>query len=482
MPGKFIGREWELEQLCNLFEQGIAQFAVIKGRRRVGKSRLIEEFVKHSPKNTTFVSLSGLAPTTGVSAKDQRDEFARQLGRCFQIPTPYSDDWGDLFWHLAYHTRKGPTIILLDEISWMGMKDPTFLGKLKIAWDLELKKNNKLILVLCGSVSSWIEENILKSTGFVGRIDLVLTLKELSLKESLSLLGKQAQSLSPFEIFKILSVVGGVPRYLEMILPKHSAEENIKRLCFTKGGLLFREFDQIFHDLFSTKSSIYVEILDALVKTPHASPDQIFSSIGREKSGVIMAYLSDLSQAGFITRDYTWDLRKTQTSKLSRYRISDNYVRFYLKYVRPLKEKIEQDDFKGRSLSTLPNWNTIMGLQFENLVINNRKKLHEILKINSDEILQDGPYFQRQTTKHRGCQIDYLIQTKYNSFTVCEIKFSKNTVEPSVVQDVRAKIQAMALPKNVSCRPVLIHVNGVEDSLIGEDFFANIIDFSEFFK
>lgn len=482
MAGKFVGREWELRQLRNLFEHKVAQLVVIKGRRRIGKSRLVEEFFNYAPKNTTLVSFSGLAPTTGVSAKDQRDEFARSIGRTFQVPTPYSEDWGDLFWHLSHHTSKGCTIILLDEISWMGMKDPTFLAKLKTAWDLQFKKNTKLILILCGSVSSWIEDNILRNTGFVGRIDMVLSLEELSLAESLSLLGKQAQSLSYFEIFKILSVTGGVPRYLESVLPQHSAEENIKRLCFTKGGLLFREFDQIFHDLFSTKSSIYLDILQSLVKTSHANLEQIFAFLEREKSGTIIHYLSDLEAAGFITRDYSWNIRSTRTSKLSKYRISDNYIRFYLKYINPLKEKIEKGDFKDRSLSTLPGWDTIMGLQFENLVIKNRKKLHKILGVNPDEILQDGSYFQQSTSKHQGCQIDYMIQTKYNSFIICEIKASKNLVGKSVVQEVKDKIKALALPKNVSCRPVLIHINGVEDDLIGEEFFASIVDIAEFFR
>ncbi|MDF3034409.1 MAG: hypothetical protein K0R76_1363 [Alphaproteobacteria bacterium] len=479
---EFVGREWELQQLKKLLETNIAQFAVIKGRRRIGKSRLIGEFVKHAPKNTTFVSLAGLPPTPGVTAKDQRDDFARQMGRLFQIPTPYSEDWGDLFWHLSHHTRDGRYIVLLDEISWMGMEDPTFLGKLKTAWDSMLKNNNKLILILCGSVSSWIEDNILKNTGFVGRIDLVLTLEELSMSESLALLGKQSRTLSPFELFKVLSVTGGVPRYLETVLLKYSAEENIKRLCFTKGGILFREFDQIFHDLFSTRSSIYSDLLKTLVAFPRANLEQIFSSLNREKSGVISHYLSDLIQAGFISRDYTWDLRKAKISLLSQYRISDNYVRFYLKYVEPLKEKIEKGDFNDRSLSTLPGWDTIMGLQFENMVIKNRKTLHQILGINSDEIIQDGPYFQRQTTKRQGCQIDYLIQTKYNSFTVCEIKFSKNPVGPSVVQEMRDKIKAMDVPRHVSCRPVLIHVNGVEDSVIGEDYFASIVNMADFIR
>jgi hypothetical protein len=104
------------------------------------------------------------------------------------------------------------------------------------------------------------------------------------------------------------------------------------------------------------------------------------------------------------------------------------------------------------------------------------------LGINSDEIIQDGPYFQRQTTKRQGCQIDYLIQTKYNSFTVCEIKFSKNPVGPSVVQEMRDKIKAMDVPRHVSCRPVLIHVNGVEDSVIGEDYFASIVNMADFIR
>lgn len=479
---QFVGREWELKQLKELFSHDIAQLVVIKGRRRIGKSRLVQEFAHQAPKGTQFISLSGLAPTPGVKAQHQRDDFARRLGHCFQIPTPNSQDWGDLFWTLSHYTQNNRTIILLDEISWMAMNDPTFLGKLKTAWDLEFKRNNKLTLVLCGSVSSWIEENILKNTGFVGRIDLVLTLDELSLSESLRLLGKQAQSLSTYEIFKILSVTGGVPRYLESILTKDSAEQNIKKLCFSSGGLLFREFDQIFHDLFSMKSTVYADILEALISTPRANLDDIFAFLEKGKSGSVSNYLSDLSQAGFITRDYTWDVRSKTVSKLSRYRISDNYTRFYLKYIHPLKTKIERGDYKERSLSTLPGWDSIMGLQFENLVIKNKKRLHQILNISPDEIIHDGPYFQKATTKKSGCQIDYMIQTKYNAFTVCEIKFSKNPVDISVVKTVQEKIESLDLPRNVSCRPVLIHVNGVEDGVIGEEYFANIVDFSELLR
>lgn len=173
----FVERKRELDRLKGLWEKSIASFVVIKGGLRIERSRLIEEFSR----GTRWVSFAGLSPDPKINAQDQRDEFARQLERIFQIPIPFAkEDWGDLFWHLAHHTKKGKVVISLDEISWIGMKDKTFLGKLKIAWDRSLKKNPRLILIVCDSVSSWIEKNILGNTAFVGRIDLVLRLEELT--------------------------------------------------------------------------------------------------------------------------------------------------------------------------------------------------------------------------------------------------------------------------------------------------------------
>ena len=115
----------------------------------------------------------------------------------------------------------------------MGSKDPHFLGKIKDAWDLYFKKNDHLTFIICGSASAWIEKNILSSAGFVGRISLTLTLRELTLIECNQF---WPRGVSAYEKFKILSVTGGVPKYLEEINTKQSAEENIKRLCFTEGG------------------------------------------------------------------------------------------------------------------------------------------------------------------------------------------------------------------------------------------------------
>ncbi len=474
----FIGREKELNQLKDLLTRRIASLVVVKGRRRIGKSRLIEEFAK----DFKFFSVAGLSPTKKMTAQHQRDEFARQLAKTFDMPIPNSTDWSDLFWHLGQQVKRGRVVILLDEISWMGKDDPTFLGKLKNAWDQYLKKNSKLILVLCGSVSSWIEKNILSNTGFVGRIDLLLTLEELSLPECNVFWGNKKEQLSAYEKFKILSVTGGVPRYLEVISHRDSAEENIKHLCFTKGNILYNEFDRIFHDLFSRRSDTYKNILLALIKNPHATLEDIFKFLKMKKSGVLSEYLEDLILAGFITRDYSWSIRNGKISKLSHFRISDNYIRFYLKYIFPNKDKIDRNVFSERSLSLLPGWESIMGLQFENLVLQNRNLVQRALRIDPNEIVNDNPFFQRRTATQSGCQIDYMIQTRFNNLYICEIKFSRNLVRTNVINEMKSKIDRLELPKNYSYRPVLIHVNGVEDEIVSCEFFANIIDFGSLLK
>ncbi len=150
----------------------------------------------------------------------------------------------------------------------MGGKDPHFLGHLKTAWDMYFSKNPHLIIALCGSVSSWIEKNILSSTGFLGRITLDLVLEELPLDVCNAFWHPKEKRISSYEKFKLLSVTGGVPLYLEQIKPNLPAEQNIQDLCFTKGGLLVREFDEIFSDLFSRTKARHKEIVLCLANGP----------------------------------------------------------------------------------------------------------------------------------------------------------------------------------------------------------------------
>ncbi len=257
----FIGRENEMARLKGLLKKNSASLIVVRGRRRIGKSRLLAEFGKEM-KSFFF---SGIPPMRKTTAQAQREEFANQLER-EGVPGIKPDDWGNMFWHLSKHTKEGRILIVFDEISWMGGKDPNFLGKLKTAWDIYFSKNPNLIIALCGSISSWIEQNILSSTGFLGRITIDLVLKELPLNVCNAFWRKKESRVSAYEKFKLLSITGGVPLYLEQIRPDLPAEHNIQELCFTNGGLFVREFDEIFSDLFSRRSTSYSEIVTCLAE------------------------------------------------------------------------------------------------------------------------------------------------------------------------------------------------------------------------
>jgi uncharacterized protein len=472
---KFIGRKHELEILNRFLKKDSASMLVVRGRRRIGKSRLIEEFA--APYK--FYSFAGLAPTDKTTAQIQRDDFVGQMAKQ-GFPKIQANDWNDIFWALADKVKQGRVIILFDEISWMGSKDDSFLGKIKNVWDLYFKKNPKLIFILCGSASSWVEKNILNSIGFVGRISFTLTLNELPLSDCKKFWRGMAQDISTMEMLKVLSVTGGIPRYLEEIDPKLNAEENIKNTCFTNGAFLVNEFNNIFTNIFLRKSDSYKKIVETLAAGSKEF-NEICALLNTENSGRVLEYLDELILAGFVKRDYTWHIQTGKDAKLSRYRISDNYARFYLKYIDKYLTKIARNSFDFKSLSVLPGWEAIIALQFENLVLNNREYIWRKLGINTVDIIAENPFFQHKTTRTPGCQIDYMIQTRFNSLYVCEIKFSNNVVSSSIIDEVRQKMTKLTKPKGFSLRPVLIHANRISDDVVDSDFFANIIDFGRVF-
>ncbi len=470
---QFVGRQAELAQLLRLQKLKSAKLVVIKGRRRVGKSRLIDEFIKEK----TAYHFVGLAPNNDTTAQTQRDHFALQLHQQTGLPELKTDDWTALFLLLNERTSQGEVFIILDEITWMGSKDSDFLGKLHYAWEMHFKKNPKLTLIICGSISSWIEKNILSSTGYFGRISLEINLEELPLSDCSQLLREKGFKGSPYEKLILLSITGGIPWYIEHINPSFTAIDNIKNLCFTKNALLVKEFNYIFNDLFTEKRrDIQKRIVTELASGP-LTHEEIATKLDYSRSGALSEYLEELISSGFVTHYFPWSIQSQEESKKNgRYRIRDSYLRFYLKYILPKMGKINKDKYEKINISSLPGWDTIMGLQFENFVISNYKMLYESLNLNPVDIVMDGPFLQQKTTKQQGCQIDYLLQTKYKTLYACEIRFSKSSIGVDVISAMQEKIKRLKLPRGFSCLPVLIHANHVSSELIDQDYFAHIID------
>ncbi len=396
------------------------------------------------------------------------------------MPKITTDDWSELFVLLNERTSHGEVFVVLDEITWMGSKDPDFLGKLHYAWEKFFSNNPKLTLIICGSISAWIEENILSSTGYFGRVSLEINLEELTIKECNELLNDIGFKRSAFEKLMLLSITGGIPWYIEQINSTLSASENIQNLCFTKDALLVKEFGYIFNDLFKERrKDIQKRIVMELVNGP-MTHEGIAKKLNYSRSGVLTEYLEELMSSGFVVQNFLWDLKSlNEMKKNARYRLRDSYLKFYLKNIEPSLSKINKGKYIGIDITSLAGWDTNMGLQFENYVINNSKMIYQSLGINPAEIVMDGPFLQTKTTQQKGCQIDYLIQTKFKTLYICEIKFSRNQLGVNVVNSMMEKISRLKLPYGFSCIPVLIHANQVSTEVIELDYFGHIINVCE---
>jgi AAA+ ATPase superfamily predicted ATPase len=469
----FMNRFSEIKSLKSLFDLNKASIAVCKGRRRIGKSRLIEEFGGHVD---TFINIQGLAPRKGITKKNQLAAFGEQLSKNTPLPTLTPVSWSQAFSLLNTVIGDSKTVVFLDEISWMALGEKDFPGLLKIAWDTELSKNPNLILVLCGSVSSWIDDNILKNTGFRGRISVSLCVKELDLFYCNQFWDKAPGEISSFEKLKLLSITGGVPKYLEEISLRQSAEDNINRLCYQADGYLFKEYNEIFKDSFGKRSPTYKKIIKKL-STGSFKADDISTHLGWKRGGKINKYLEDLCSSGFVAKSVSNIPDTKPTNRNVKFRLADNYLRFYLRYIKPVEHQVEQGLYRFVNLESLPEWEIIMGFQFENLVLKNIQSVCESIGINMSTIKNASPYFQKKTQKKPRCQIDLLIETRYTLY-LCEIKFRKK-IENSVISEVSKKIQDLIYPKRFTVRPVLIYVGELSPGIKESDFFSSVISFEK---
>lgn len=470
----FIGRKNELERLETLHRKKTPHLVVVKGRRRIGKSRLIHFFASKCT-NHRFWNFAGLAPEDGMDDQSQRDHFGRQLAAHLKLPPFTFQDWTDAFEHLSRYMKAGD-ILLFDEISWMGSKDLSFIPKLKAWWD---KQHLPILAFFCGSVSTWIEENILKSTAFFGRIHLTITLEPLPIPDSYQLLRASGFQGSDYDTYKLLNILGGIPWYLEQVSPGQTADDLIKQLCFEKDSLLVLEFDRIFHDLFNGKGASYKKILNALKEGMKTLAD-IRKTIAFPHSGTLSTLMEHLIIAGFVQKQPLWSFKTNKPLKQSLYRICDPYMRFYLKLIEPQQSKIDLGGFQGVAISTLPGFEAHIGLQLEQLLLQNTTLLLKSIGINPADVIASGPFRQSKTNTKGGCQIDYLVQTATKNLFLCEFKFKRRELGIDLISEVQEKIKALKVPRGFATIPVLFHIGGVSTPLATSGYFYRIVDIADF--
>lgn len=474
----FYGRESELAELAGLWEKDTASLVSCQGRRRIGKSRLVEEFATRS--GAKLLSLIGLPPQPQLGNADQLKAFGRQLAAQTDTPDPAPSNWTQAFRALdRVLDNRRKTVVLLDEISWLGGFDPDFPGELKNAWDTLLRKRRKLVMVLCGSVSSWISENILDNTGFAGRLSLQIVLGELPLRDCARFWGSTASRIATREIFDVLSVTGGVPRYLEEIRPDRSAEDNIARLCFRPSGTLFRDFDQIFGEVFGERAAAKRAILAALADGPRTG-SELAGILETPRNGHLSARLDELDLAGFVAKDSGLNPETGRGARQDRYRLRDNYTRFYLRFIQPRAAEIRSGLLQFTALENLPGWETAMGLQFENLILNQIPELLPRLGLAGLPVLSAAPWRTRGKGKGTGAQIDLLVQTR-KSVCLVEIK-RRRRIGEEAEDEVARKIKALHLPPGISVRTALVYEGELAPVVRGNGYFDFIVPASDLLR
>ena len=444
---------------------------------RVGKSTLVEEFARRS--DARFIKIEGVRPESKTTAADELRAFARQLARQSNAEKTPPEDWYSAFGVLdGVISDKERTVVLLDEVSWLAYGDDTFADYLKIAWDNILKKHNRLILVVCGSVSSWIKDNIIGNRAYVGRRSLDMVVPELPLRECVKFWGRAAERVATKEIIDVLSVTGGVPRYLEEVNPSLSADENIRRMCFLPNGILRTDFDEMFTDVITHQPAFTARVLDCLVDGPRSVSD-IAKQIGEEKNGRMSSALVRLSESGFVSEDAGKNPETGADVRERKYRLKDNYARFYLKYIAPVKNSIDAGMFRFSGVRQFSGWDAVMGLQFENLVVNNAAELLSPLHMERSLVLSAAPYFRRASASsgNEGVQIDLLLQAKM-SYCIVEVK-RKASIGRDVIAEVERKRRLLPHPRNVSVRTALVYDGELAPSIEADGYFDAIVKFSD---
>ena len=472
----FVGRENELESLRLLLDKRTSSLVACRGRRRIGKSTLIEEFARRN--RCRLVEIDGLLPREGMTNQVQLDNFIEKLAAQTSVDGTKVSSWFEAFMRLDKAIAWDDwTVVLLDEVSWMGRYDPDFPARLKSAWDMMLKHHDHLVVVICGSVSTWIKKNILENTGFAGRFSRDLVVRELPLAQCKAFWGDAAERLSPSEIIDVLSVTGGIPRYLEEVNPRLSANENIKRMFFGRDGVLFGDFKAIFSQAFGEESVLKQKILRTLIDGPRTCIE-VAEALHIERGGSLSETLEILVDAGFVTKDEGYNPETGKKARTVKYRLSDNYTRFYLKYVLPHETEILSDTYLFDTLESLPGGDVVLGLQFENLVVNNFRELVKPLHLEGVPVLSAVPYEKRAAKGNRkdggkGLQIDLLVQTRKSAYVV-EVK-RKRHIGESIEAEVAEKVARLRHPRGMSIRTALVYEGELAPVVRGNGYFDAII-------
>jgi uncharacterized protein len=433
MENIMIGRSKEQEVLLKALYSRRPEMVAVIGRRRVGKTFLIQSVYAE---NMAF-QISGIQDGT---LREQLKNFTYLLKQTFgtvvpiEKPTSWLDAFQQLITCLEAKMGKEKQVVFFDELPWLATKRSDFLKGLSFFWNSWAAQKN-IVVVICGSSASWMIQKVVEHKGGLhNRLTKRVHLFPFNLCETEAFLKSLNINYNRYQIVELYMAMGGIPHYLNEVEAGLSAAQNIERICFSPSGLLNNEFSRLYAALFENADN-HIAVIKALAeKWQGLTRTDIIALSKLTDGGGVTRCLDELISSGFVSTYFPFGKKKKEML----YRLTDEYSLFYLQF-------IENKAHKGKNiwveLSQTQNYKSWSGYAFESLCLKHIPQIKKALGI-SGVYAETSSFYQKGTAQDSGIQIDLLIDRKDNVINVFELKFYSGmmSLSKSYSEDLREKI------------------------------------------
>lgn len=463
------GRKHEMNLLKEAIDNNISELIAVYGRRRVGKTFLIREYYKSY---LTF-ELTGLY---NGSMSDQLANFSKEIKRVnkrtkVEEPTNWLDAFTLLERYLNKLKSSKKKVIFIDEFPWIATAKSKFLMAFENFWNHYCTKRKDLIVVICGSAASYMIQKIVRNKGGLhNRVTRAIKLLPFNLQETNLFLKSRGLHYTQYDILQIYMAMGGVPHYLEKLKKGKSVAQNIDMLCFQKDGILKYEFDRLYASLFDN-SEKHLAIINALYRCNKGITRQaIISNSGIPSGGDFSLKLEELIESGFVT-EYAYYGNKKQQSL---YRLSDEYSKFYLKFIKNNKDNGAGTWQRLHKSAGYASWS---GFSFETICLKHTDQIKKALRI-------DAIYSTSSSWFNKDAQIDLLMDRDDNVMNVFEMKFynAPFAIDKRYYHSLKKKLAELQAETKTTKNVFLIMLtsNGIKENeysreLVQQAFELNIL-------
>ncbi len=432
MNEPFVARERECGELQKRLDSGRSEFVIVYGRRRVGKTFLIDNFFK----GTFDFKFVG---TRGANTRTQLLNFTNTINRYSKKKFKRFTLWEDAFFALEQYLESLPKekkkIVFFDEMPWIDTQRSNFVRSLEYFWNSWAISQHNILLIATGSATSWMMDKLVANKGGLhGRITSRLHVAPFTLHEVETYLRQIGCEWDRYQIMQSYMVLGGVPFYYSLLDPKQSLAQNIDSLFFHDDGPLKLEFEELYHALFKN-ADLYLSVVKALCNHKAGFSNQEISRLLKVEGGKLTKVLKNLERCDFIERWNKYGNKKRE----EQFRIVDFYTLFYYKFVNDNNFKDPYWWSNHADSSGISAW---MGLSFELICMRHHLEIKRALDIESK-----GP--QITTWKQvadsdkgkLGAQVDMVIERNDRIIHLCEMKFStdKFTITRKYEDDLRER-------------------------------------------